>query len=97
MQSLLAAVDALADDTSFSGVVRLGRGGQVELARAYGLADRGHGIPNTSETQFAIASGTKSLTALAVVSLIEDGSLALVTTARSVLASFWAGRSRWSR
>ena len=85
MHPLADAVDALADATSFSGVVWLDGGGRVELAKAYRLADRGHGIPNTMETQFAIASGTKSLTALAVASLIEDGSLALATTARSVL------------
>jgi CubicO group peptidase (beta-lactamase class C family) len=85
MHAFSAALDALADETSFSGVVWLGRGGQVELARAYGLADRGHGISNTIVTQFAIASGTKSLTVLAVVSLIGDGSLALATPARSVL------------
>src|SRR5205823_549926 len=48
---------------------------------------RRHGIPNTLDTQFAIASGTKGLTALAVVSLIEDGSLALATPARSLLGA----------
>ena len=66
-------------------MVRVDRGERTELAKAYGLADRGHEIPNTVDTQFAIASGTKGLTALAVVSLIEDGSLDLTTTARSVL------------
>ena len=40
---------------------------------------------NTVDTRFAIASGTKGFTALAVMSLIEDGSLDLDTTARSVL------------
>ena len=57
------------------------------MAKAYGLAHRGLGIPNEVDTQFATASGTKSLTALAVVSLIEDGLLELSTTARSVLGS----------
>lgn len=37
------------------------------------------------DTQFGIASGTKGLTALAVVSLVERGELELTTTARSVL------------
>jgi CubicO group peptidase (beta-lactamase class C family) len=87
MQPLAEAVDSLAHETGFSGVVRVDRSGGMELAKAYGLADRGHGIPNSMETQFAIASGTKALTALAVVSLIEDGSLDLTTTARSVLGS----------
>jgi CubicO group peptidase (beta-lactamase class C family) len=87
MQPLAEAVDSLAHETGFSGVVRVDGSGGMELAKAYGLADRGHEIPNSMETQFAIASGTKGLTALAVVSLIEDGLLDLTTTARSVLGS----------
>ena len=83
--SLPEAVDALAAEHSFAGVVSVDRGGDVEFARAYGLAHRAHRIPNTVDTRFAIASGTKGLTALAVVSLIEQGGLELSTTARSVL------------
>ncbi len=79
------AVDAVADANGFSGVVRVDRGDEVELAVAYGLAHRGYEISNTVDTRFAIASGTKGLTAVAVASLIEDGSLDLSTTARSVL------------
>jgi CubicO group peptidase (beta-lactamase class C family) len=86
LQPLEDAVDSAADRMGFSGVVRVDRSGSIELAKAYGLADRGHEIPNTIDTRFAIASGTKGLTALAVVSLIEDGILDLTTTARSVLA-----------
>ena len=78
-------VDALALETGFSGAVRVDRGGDVELAAAYGLADRAHGIPNALDTQFAIASGVKGLTALTVVSLVEDGLLELSTPARSLL------------
>ena len=59
----------------------------IEFEQAYGLADRAHDIANTPGTQFATASATKGLTALAVVRLIEDGALALTTTARSVLGS----------
>lgn len=87
MGTLEGLVDSLARRTSFSGVVRVERSGEVLLARAFGLADRRHGIANTDETQFAIASGAKGLTALAVVSLIEDGVLSLETTARSILGS----------
>ena len=85
MSELEQAVDSVAAEIGFSGAVRVDRGQGIELAKAYGLAHRGHGIPNTVETQFAIASGTKGLTALAVVTLIEAGSLDLSTTARSVL------------
>jgi len=85
MQPLEPEIDAIAAANDFSGVVRIDRDGEVELAKAYGLAHRGHEIPNAVDTQFAIASGVKGLTAVAVVSLIEDGSLELSTTARSVL------------
>jgi CubicO group peptidase (beta-lactamase class C family) len=57
----------------------------MELAKAYGLAHRGNAIPNSVDTRFGLASGTKGLTALTVMSLIEEGRLGLDTTARSVL------------
>jgi CubicO group peptidase (beta-lactamase class C family) len=82
---LSEAVDSIAAETGFAGVVSVDRGGEVEFARAYGLAHRAHKVPNTIGTRFAIASGTKGLTALTVVSLIEHGALRLSTTARSVL------------
>jgi CubicO group peptidase (beta-lactamase class C family) len=85
VQALARALDSIAAETGFSGVVRVDRSDEVELAKAYGLARRGYEMPNTVDTQFAIASGTKGLTALAVVSLIEDGRLDLSTTARSLL------------
>jgi CubicO group peptidase (beta-lactamase class C family) len=85
MQRWEDAVDSVAERTGFSGVVRVDRSGRIELAKAYGMADRGHHISNRIDTRFAIASGSKGLTALAVVGLIEDGSLDLTTTARSAL------------
>jgi CubicO group peptidase (beta-lactamase class C family) len=85
MDSLEDSIERLAGETGFSGVVRVdGRDG-LRFVKAYGLAHRGYGIANTVDTRFAIASGTKGLTALTVVSLIEDGLLEYATTARSVL------------
>jgi len=85
MKDLDSAVDEVAVGTAFSGVVRVDRGGRVELARAYGLAHRGLGVPVTVDTRFGLASGTKGLTALSVMSLVAEGRLSLATTARSVL------------
>jgi CubicO group peptidase (beta-lactamase class C family) len=78
-------IDTLAAETGFSGVVRIDRGGEVELEAAYGLADRAHEVPNTLDTQFGVASATKGLTALAIVSLVVDGILELSMPARSFL------------
>jgi CubicO group peptidase (beta-lactamase class C family) len=78
-------VDGIAADVGLSGVIRIDVAGSLAVQRAYGLAHRGLGVPNTVDTQFATASGTKGLTALTVMSLVESGELGLDTTARSVL------------
>ncbi|MDQ3122506.1 MAG: beta-lactamase family protein [Actinomycetota bacterium] len=78
-------VDGVAREHEFSGVVRVDRGDEIELAAAFGLANRALEIPNSIDTVLAIASGTKGLTALAIARLIEEGALELSTTARSVL------------
>ena len=85
MLPVAEVVDAIAEQNGFAGVVSVDRGGEIEFLKAYGLADRAWMVPNTVDTRFAIASGVKGLTALTVVSLIEQGALRLATTARSVL------------
>jgi CubicO group peptidase (beta-lactamase class C family) len=85
MDRLKDGVDRIADESGFSGAVRVDSSDRIEFAEAYGLAHRGCGMANTIDTQFAIASGTKGLTALTVVSLIQDGVLDLSTPARSLL------------
>lgn len=82
---LRGAVDGAASSTGFSGVVRVDRDGVTEVDAAYGLADRRHGIPMTTATRLATASGTKGLTAVAVLSLVADGSLRLDQPVRDVL------------
>jgi CubicO group peptidase (beta-lactamase class C family) len=69
----------------FSGVVLVTRGEETLVSEAYGYAHIGYGVANTVGTRFAIASGTKGLTALVVVGLVAEGRLELSTTAREVL------------
>jgi len=85
MSSLANELDALAVESAFSGVIRVDRGDEIVVEKAYGFADRRWEIANTADTRFAIASGLKGMTALAVVRLVEDGILELTATARSVL------------
>lgn len=73
-------IASLVEGTGFSGVVSLaplGDGPSLDLA--FGLAERSHRVPNTVETRFAMASGCKIFTAMAVGSLIQEGKLALDT------------------
>jgi CubicO group peptidase (beta-lactamase class C family) len=78
-------IDRIAAEKDFSGVAWVDHDGEVELAKAYGLANRAHRVPNTVDTRFGIASGSKGFTALAVLSLVREGKLELGTTARSLL------------
>lgn len=73
-------VDALARETGFSGVVAVG-----EHRRVYGAADRAHGVPNTPTTRFAMASGSKGMTAVVVMSLVAEGAIAPDQPARALL------------
>jgi CubicO group peptidase (beta-lactamase class C family) len=86
MNELRAATAAVAAEHRFSGVVRVDRAGHTELAAAFGLAERAFAVPNTLGTLFGLASACKGFTALTVVSLVDEGLLALSTTARSLLA-----------
>ncbi len=61
----------------FSGVVFDSRDGRPVFARAYGLADRRYGLPNTMETAFNIGSLNKLFTGAAVLLLEEDGKVEL--------------------
>lgn len=77
MLDLQAALDRAAQASEFSGVVRLSRGDEVLAALSAGMADRERKVPNTLDTRFGIASGTKGLTALAVLALVDEGRLHL--------------------
>ncbi len=75
-----ALIDAIArqhEREPFSGVVYVREGAEVVVEAAYGLAHRGERISNTLDTRFGIASGTKTLTSIAVNQLVEQGHLAL--------------------
>ena len=75
MDDITALVDSVAAESRFSGAVRIDRGAEVVLDTAYGLANRAFEIPNRPGTQFGVASGLKGLTALATMTLVEDGAL----------------------
>jgi len=81
MDDLAAAITETAEKKGFSGVVRVDDAGQT-LELAFGLADRAHERPNRPRTQFAMASGSKTFTALAVMSLVNEGTLDLDESVR---------------
>ena len=74
-QKLSPNLDKIAVETKFSGVIYIRQCEQILYQKAFGYADRSNKIPNSLNTRFGIASGTKIFTALAIGQLIEDGKL----------------------
>ena len=84
MDELTSALTTAAQEQGFSGAIRVDDAGTVtELA--FGLADRAHQLPNTPRTQFCLASGSKTFTALAVLSLVAEGTMSLEDPVRDWL------------
>ena len=85
MNQRTALAREVADETGFSGAVRISFRDTAPQEFAMGFADRAHRIPNRIDTRFGTASATKGMTALAVMSLIESGAFTLETTVREIL------------
>ena len=68
-------MDGFVRSHDFSGVVLVARNGHVLFQKAYGLANREHGVANKLDTKFRLGSITKQFTALAVMILSEHGKL----------------------
>lgn len=80
MEELIHRIEQVAAETDFLGVVSIFRGDSTEFSKAFGYRDVKNRLPNTTDTRFGIASGTKLFTALGVGVLIDQGRLSLNTT-----------------
>ena len=72
------------DKLSFSGVVSIENDQNIIYQSISGMEDRDNNQPISRDTLFAIASGTKFLTALAIGKLIDQNKLSLDTLAKDV-------------
>ena len=81
MSTIEARLDSLFDglerDLGFSGAVLVSKERETVFERAYGFASRQLNVPNTTETRFHIASLTKMFIAMAALTVVEDGRIAL--------------------
>ena len=65
----------LVSSSDFYGTVLFAKNGKVELVKGYGFASLEHGIKNTPETIYHIASVNKPITAVGVLVLHQNGQL----------------------
>jgi len=79
------AVLAAAVPSGFGGAVLVEKNGEIVLKAGYGMADREAKIPFTVDTIAQIGSITKSMTAIAILQLVEEGKLDLKAQAKTYL------------
>jgi CubicO group peptidase (beta-lactamase class C family) len=84
MEDLIRSIEQVARETDFSGVVSIFRGQSTVFSQAFGYRDVKNRLPNTTDTRFGIASGTKLITALGIGVLIDRGLLSLDTTVKEI-------------
>jgi CubicO group peptidase (beta-lactamase class C family) len=73
-------MERAASETAFSGVVSVFRGTLTVFSKGFGYRDIKNELPNTTDTLFGIASGTKGFTALAIGVLVDQDVISLDTT-----------------
>jgi len=86
--ALRARLEASTAANTFAGAVLVVRDGQTVFEGAYGLADRGQGVPNSPLTKFRVGSMNKMLTAVAVLQLVQAGSVKLDATLGTYLPDY---------
>ena len=64
-------------DFEFQGVVMVSKENTILFQKASGYLDRSNQIENKMDTKFALASGAKTFTAVAILSLVEEGKVTL--------------------
>jgi D-alanyl-D-alanine carboxypeptidase len=72
-----ALIAPVVEADQFSGAVLVARNGVPVFKRAFGLANREWGTPNTPDTKFRIGSITKQFTATGILQLVEAGKLSV--------------------
>jgi len=78
INGLDARIGVLMEEGHFPGIaLAVMRKGKPVHIGTYGMANIGHGVPVTTQTVFELASLTKQMTALAVMTLVKEGRLNL--------------------
>jgi CubicO group peptidase (beta-lactamase class C family) len=82
-----SALAAAVAEEQFTGVVAVDVADEPGERHCHGFANRPFGVLNRPETRFALASGSKTFTALGILRLVESGRLGLGSLVRPVLGA----------
>jgi len=87
-------VSHFAQHNVFSGAVLVAKDGKVVFEGGYGLANETWQVPNTTDTKFNVGSLTKSMTAMLVIKLVQEGKLSLSDTVDKYLDFYPKDKAR---
>lgn len=73
LHELNSYIEGLVAEDKFSGSVLVASHGEVLYKKAFGMANKGYGIPNATETKFNLGSINKMFTAVSIMKLAENG------------------------
>jgi len=75
--SFESILQTMYDKDKFSGVVLVAKGEEIIFEKAYGYACKNFEVPNELDTKFNIGSLNKLITKIAILQLVQKGSLSL--------------------
>lgn len=81
-------IDAILKQAQFQGSILIAAKGKILFANSYGLSNVEQKIPNRVETVFRIGSITKTVTAMAILLLVEKGKVHLEDTINVYLPDY---------
>lgn len=70
-------VVSYAQEHDFNGSILIQKGGEISLAKSFGLANMSFKVPNANQTKYKIASITKLFTSVLILQLYEQGKIDL--------------------
>ncbi len=76
-QNIQSLLDQYALENGFNGTILIRKQEETLYHNSFGLANREQNIPNTNETQYAIASITKLFTSVIILQLVTQGKIDL--------------------
>jgi len=76
------------EHNNFHGTVLVAKNGEVVFSRGYGLANMEHGVPNTPNTKFRIASISKQFTAMLIMQQVQAGNMSLSDPIRRFIPDY---------
>ncbi len=73
---------------NFNGTVLVAQNGEVVFGEGYGYANMEHGIPNSPEMNYRIASISKQFTALLIMQKVAEGKMSLDSTINTYIPDY---------